>query len=202
MKIAIVDYGMGNIASIVGALNYIGVNDVVLSNDRDVLISADKLVLPGVGNFSSAMNKIRDLELSELLIDLAKHQKPLLGICLGMQLLAKSSTESGFSEGLGVVDGIVEQFEVNDLKVPHVGFNQVIADSSSRLFRGISEAADFYFTHSFRLIADSKVNPAHCNYGEDFVAGYEFGNVAGVQFHPELSQANGLRLLKNFVELF
>lgn len=203
MKIVIVDYGMGNISSIVSALRYIGVEDIKVSHDFDLLSQADKLILPGVGNFAMAIEKIEELGLDEKLKQLVNEQsKPILGICLGMQLLGLSSQENGFNKGLGIIQGVVEKFFQADLKVPHVGFNQVLTMQNSRLYNEIGTNPDFYFTHSFRMNTLSEIGQSYCNYGSDFVASFELDNVAGVQFHPELSQNNGLKLLKNFIELF
>lgn len=203
MKIAIVDYGMGNIRSVISALKYIGVNDVTVTNDFSALKASDKLILPGVGNYASAIAKIEQLNLKEKIAELSENMhKPLLGICLGMQLLGKTSTENGIHVGLNLVDGAVDSFKVKGLKVPHVGFNQVVPSSASRLFDGLGGLPDFYFTHSFRMLTQQDIGQSYCSYGEQFVASYEKGNVAGVQFHPELSQTNGLKLLKNFIELF
>jgi len=203
MKLVIVDYGMGNIRSIISALNYIGQDDVVVSNDTHILNNADKLILPGVGNYTTAIAKIRKLNLDTQIEELVINQKkPILGICLGMQLLGCSSTESGFNSGLSLVSGVVEQFCKSGLKVPHVGYNQVIPNKNSRLYVGIEGEPDFYFTHSFKMLTKSNIGQSVCHYGEDFVASFELDNVAGVQFHPELSQKNGLQLIKNFVELF
>jgi glutamine amidotransferase len=202
MKIVIVDYGMGNIKSVSSTLKYMGVDEVVLSSDYEVLKSADKIILPGVGSFAKAMNRIKerklDLFLKELTID---NKKPLLGICLGMQLLGISSTEEGENPGLGFVNGTVTKFDT-DLKVPHVGFNQVTPFVNSRLFFDIPGTPDFYFTHSYRMLSEDNINQSTCDYGGLFVAGFEIGNIAGTQFHPELSQRNGLKLLRNFIEKF
>ena len=203
MKLVIVDYGMGNITSIIGALNYLGIHDVTLSNNSDVLNNADKLILPGVGNYATAIAKIKRLELDKQLEEQVLYKKkPILGICLGMQLLGQSSTESGFNHGLCLVDGVVDKFCNDELKVPHVGFNQVKPTQKSRLYEGIEDNSDFYFTHSFKMLTDKSIGQSLCNYGEDFIASFELDNVSGVQFHPELSQKNGLRLIKNFIELF
>ena len=203
MKLVIVDYGMGNITSIISALSYIGQDDVVVSNDAQILNNADKLILPGVGNYAMAIAKIRklnlDIQIEELVIN---QKKPILGICLGMQLLGASSTESGFNPGLLLVDGVVDKFCTSGLKVPHVGYNQVITNKNSRLYAGIEGEPDFYFTHSFKMLSESSIGQSFCHYEENFVASFELDNVAGVQFHPELSQKNGLQLIKNFIELF
>jgi glutamine amidotransferase len=203
MKLVIVDYGMGNITSIIGALNYIGQDDIVVSNDPRVLNDADKLILPGVGNYATAIAEIRKLNLDTQIEELVINQKkPILGICLGMQLLGCSSTESGFNSGLSLAKGIIDKFCKNELKVPHVGYNQVIPSQESRLYAGIEGHPDFYFTHSFKMLSESSIGQSFCHYGEDFIASFEVDNVAGVQFHPELSQKNGLQLIKNFIELF
>lgn len=203
MKIAIVDYGMGNIRSVISALNFIGVPDVVVTNDVSVLKKSDKLILPGVGNYAKAVEKIEQQDLKNQLIEISENlNKPLLGICLGMQLLGVSSTESGYHRGIGLVGGIVENFDFGELKVPHVGFNQIVPHKESRLLSGLGDTPDFYFTHSYRMLTDESIGESYCSYGERFVACYEAGNIAGVQFHPELSQTNGLKLLKNFIELF
>lgn len=203
MRIVIVDYGMGNIKSISSTLMYLGVKEVILSSLYNDIVKADKIILPGVGSFSQAMQQIRDkkidLFLNELVLD---QKKPLLGICLGMQLLGLSSTEDGFSTGLGFANGEVTRFDSTNLKVPHVGFNQVIPNENSTLYAGIDGTPDFYFTHSFRMLSDAPINASMCKYGEEFVASFELNNIAGVQFHPELSQYNGLKLLRNFIDKF
>jgi glutamine amidotransferase len=203
MKVAIVDYGMGNICSISSALNYIGCNEVFLTNNHDSLLEADKIILPGVGNFAMASSKIQDLGLFTILDDvITRNKKPILGICLGMQLLGLSSTEGKISKGLGFIDGNCERFTDKELKVPHVGYNQVQINPDSKLFKGLANRSDFYFTHSFRMNCNSEIGQSICSYGSEFVASFEFGHICGVQFHPELSQKNGLKLLNNFVELF
>lgn len=205
MRIVIVDYGMGNIKSISSTLRYLGVKEVILSSFYDDMAKADKIILPGVGSFYQAMQQIRnkkiDLFLNELVIN---QKKPLLGICLGMQLLGLSSTEDGFSEGLGFANGVVTRFDCTNLnlKIPHVGFNQVIPNENSILYDSIGNTPDFYFTHSFRMRSDSPINASMCRYDEEFVASFELNNIAGVQFHPELSQYNGLKLLRNFIDKF
>lgn len=204
MKIVIVDYGMGNIKSLTSALRYIGVDEVVLSNDSEVLGCADKIILPGVGSFGNAMSAIKEKNIDKILDQIVvKQSRPLLGICLGMQLLGKSSTEDGMCEGLGFIDGFVEKFDNSFFRVPHVGFNQVHFNNKSKLYNGFEGLnADFYFTHSFRMMSNAKIEACFCNYGDDFVASFEFKNIAATQFHPELSQTNGLKLLKNFVDKF
>jgi glutamine amidotransferase len=203
MRIVIVDYGMGNIHSIVSTLNYLNVKDVVVSDSLQEFESADRIILPGVGNFGKAINQIKAKNLDELLNSVVIDQKkPLLGICLGMQLLGLSSSEHGDNKGLSYVNGVVTKFDNTLVKVPHVGFNQVEVNANSKLFDRINDRADFYFTHSYRMHSDDNINQSLCNYQDDFIAGFEVDNICGVQFHPELSQFNGLRLLKNFIDNF
>lgn len=195
---------MGNIKSISSAFKYLGVTDVVLSNDVSEIEKADKIILPGVGSFGKAISKIKERQIDVSLRKIVlEDKKPILGICLGMQLLAMSSDEDGYNEGLGVIDATVRKFpEIEGFKVPHVGFNQIMYNGKSKLFFGLKENPDFYFTHSYRMIGDTDIDPSFCTYGEKFIAAFEKENIAGVQFHPELSQTNGLQLMKNFLERF
>lgn len=203
MKIVITDYGMGNIKSIVSALNYLGVQDIVVSSNFDVLKSADKIILPGVGSFGKAMSQIREKNIDKYLTEIViENKKPLIGICLGMQLLGKSSTENGYNEGLGFINAYCDKFDNSNMKVPHVGFNQVKVDNKLKIYEGFKSESDFYFTHSYKMISEHQINQSYCHYDSDFIASFEYKNIAGVQFHPELSQKNGLKLLKNFIDKF
>ena len=203
MKIVIIDYGMGNIKSIISAFKYLGVEDIVLSNNIDEIKSADKLILPGVGSFANAINNILELQLNKILYEeVIVNKKPILGICLGFQLMANSSNEDGYNQGLGFINAKVEKFNKRDLKVPHVGFNQVNIKSNSILFNDIEDLSDFYFTHSYKMQSEDNINQSICDYGDEFIVSYEVDNIAGVQFHPELSQTNGLKLLENFIKSF
>jgi glutamine amidotransferase len=203
MKVVILDYGMGNIRSIIGALKYIGLDNIVVSNSIHNIKSADKLVLPGVGSFSAAMQSIKEMNIDECLKnEVLIKKKPILGICLGMQLMANSSEEGGLNKGLGIVDSYIQKFNDVGIKIPHVGFNQVNFNKGSRLFAEIDNFSDFYFSHSFKMSENRKMIQSVCKYGEEFVSSYENENIAGVQFHPELSKQNGLRLLSNFINLF
>jgi len=203
MNIAIVDYGMGNIKSITGALKYVGVTNILVSSDPALLAKADKLILPGVGAFGKAIEQIREKNLDSLLKELVYgNKKPILGICLGMQLMGKSSDENGLNDGLGFVDAVVRKMEYG-VKIPHVGFNQVLLNKSAKLYSGFNtDNVDFYFTHSYSMRSNEDINQGICEYKEKFVASFELDHIAGVQFHPELSQYNGLRVYKNFVTLF
>ncbi|MGJ1317223.1 imidazole glycerol phosphate synthase subunit HisH [Sphingobacterium spiritivorum] len=204
MRIAIVDYGMGNIHSIIGALKYLGITDVIVSNDYDELNISDKLILPGVGAFGKAIKEIKDRSLDNILREIViKGKRPILGICLGMQILSSSSNEDGEHLGLGFIETRVEKFEEENLTIPHVGFNQIdLPLSQSRLFKGFKDHPDFYFTHSYRMIGSDDIVFANCNYGGNFIAAFEKANIAGAQFHPELSQTNGLKFLDNFLREF
>jgi glutamine amidotransferase len=180
------------------------VDDVLLSDNYETLSSADKIILPGVGSFGMAITQIRKKNLDKYLNEIILiKKKPLLGICLGMQLLGTSSEEDGYNLGLGYINGYVVKFDKSIIKVPHVGFNQVNVNSKLKLYHGFNdEPADYYFTHSFRMKSDVDINQCSCNYQDDFVASFEVDNIAGAQFHPELSQRNGLKLLKNFLDKF
>ena len=201
MRIAIVDYGMGNIKSLTSSLKYLGVDEITLTNNFQELRSADKLILPGVGSFAKAMSKIIENKLNDKLNKIViQEKKPILGICLGMQLLCNSSTEDGLNKGLSFINANVIKFEENNIKIPHVGFNQVEINSNSKIFKQISNNSDFYFTHSYKVTTTENINQSICNYEKNFIAAYEIENIYGTQFHPELSQNNGLQLLKNFLK--
>jgi glutamine amidotransferase len=203
MKITIIDYGMGNIKSISSALRYLGIQDIIISSKYEDIKSADKLILPGVGSFARAMTNIKKLNIDTALGEIViKDKKPILGICLGMQLLCKSSEEDSGAEGLNYIDAVCTKFNTTDLKVPHVGFNQITINEKSNLLKNIKDVSDFYFTHSYKVTSNSDITQSYCTYGEDFIAAYENNNILGTQFHPELSQTNGLTLLKNFIEKF
>ena len=203
MKLAIVDYGMGNLHSLIGAINHVSDAEVIVTSQSDELGLADKLFLPGVGHFAEAMSRIRSKGLDETLHKLFSQEgKPILGICLGMQILGKCSDEGGYNRGLGFVDGTVEKIHSEGIRVPHVGYNQVIVNPNSRLYRNLPDTSDFYFTHSHIMTTGTEIGQSICEYGGSFVASFEQDNIAGVQFHPELSQRNGLALIKNFIELF
>lgn len=202
-KVTLVDYGMGNLWSVTSALSYLGA-EWQTSCDPAVIRQADSLLLPGVGSFGMAMTALRQQGLDDAIQEAVRvRQRKILGICLGMQLLAERGTEDGNEAGLGFIGGSVERFSEAELagqKVPHIGFNRVSAPADSRLFAGLAPAADFYFVHSFRLLPDGLPGkPGICHYGIDFMAAYEHENIFATQFHPEKSQTNGLRLLSNFL---
>jgi len=203
MKVIIIDYGMGNIKSIIGALKYLGVTKIKVSNNSRDLKEADKIILPGVGSFSMAMTNIKLLKMDQSLkYEILDKKKPVLGICLGMQLMGQSSTEDGLTSGLAFVNSKVEKFSNMSNKIPHIGFNQVHINKDSILFDGIKDLSDFYFVHSYQMKSENNMKQSLCEYGDNFIASYEVGNIAGVQFHPELSQKNGLKLIDNFLNFF
>lgn len=202
--ITVVDYDMGNLFSIKGALEYLGA-DCEVEKDPGKIAKAGKIILPGVGSFCKAMEIIERRGINRALEDAALVRKiPLLGICLGMQLLATEGEEGGPCAGLNFINAAIRKLEpsVPDCKIPHVGFNTVRFLSGKRMFEGITSGADFYFIHSYRMVCmeDSAV-AATTEYGLEFVSAVEKDNIWGCQFHPEKSQKNGLRLLRNFVEL-
>lgn len=203
MCVTIVDYGIGNLWSVRNALRYLGHDSVVSSTPSEVA-QADAIILPGVGSFRKAMAALKNSQLDEAILEAtAGRGRKILGICLGMQLLAMRSTEDGETAGLGLISADVERFDsvpMGRLKVPHVGFNQVGSQDQSVLFRGIASSADFYFVHSYRLLADGlEGHHGICHYGQDFLAAYEHENIFATQFHPEKSQTNGLMLINNFM---
>jgi glutamine amidotransferase len=201
MRVAIVDYGMGNLDSVSRAVEECGGRPLVTSDPRD-LTAAAAVILPGVGAFAKGMRNIRDRGLDEILVeDVAPNGVPLLGLCLGMQLLASEGSEGDDTSGLGLVPGRVERIDAPGLRVPHVGWNEVHQTCEHPLFRSIRSGADFYFVHSYALFCDDPGDViATVPYGGDLVAGVARGTVAGVQFHPEKSQRTGFQMLRNFLD--
>ena len=203
-QIAIIDYGMGNIYSVISAFNYLGVAAELVDVPED-LAKFSYLVLPGVGSFRKGMEVLRAKQLDEAIREsVVEKGNKILGICLGMQLLGSHSTEDGDTEGLGLIDSEVDRFnhkEIGQHRVPHVGFNSVEFSERAGLFRNLRNNADFYFTHSYRMsVCNLPGRSAICLYGIDFLAAFEVDNICGTQFHPEKSQTNGLILLRNFLQ--
>lgn len=203
-RVAVIDYGMGNVWSVMSALRYLGAQ-VDLVGNPDELGSYGFLILPGVGSFRRGMQSLQDRKLDVAIHNAVSVKKrKILGICLGMQLLGVHGTEDGETDGLGLVNQRVDRFtpqEVGENKIPHVGFNPVHFSEQAGLFKGLHKNADFYFTHSYRMLVQKMAGRiATCNYGIEFLAAFEINNVCGTQFHPEKSQTNGLILLHNFLE--
>lgn len=200
-KVVIIDTGCANVSSVKFAIERLGY-DVTISKDPAVVLGADKLFLPGVGTASEAMKNLEERDLIELV---KKVEKPLLGICLGMQLLGKLSQEKGqkadeIVECLGLCDGEVRLLQTGDLPLPHMGWNTVSANPGHPLFKDIEEGEYFYFVHSFAMpVGDYTI--AQCDYGNSFSAAVQTGNYYGVQFHPERSSKAGSKLIQNFLEL-
>jgi glutamine amidotransferase len=201
-KLTIVDYGMGNIWSVESAMRFLNVQ-VDITSDPEVISKSECIILPGVGSFKEAMDALKISSLDEALSSARNKGSKILGICLGMQLLGLSSTEEGLTNGLNFFEREVEYFsDDNDIKVPHIGFNSVYSDKSSRLFKEIDHGSDFYFVHSFRMkMNNGDVNHSYCEYGEKFLSSFESENIFGTQFHPEKSQTNGIKLLQNFLKI-
>ena len=201
--IAVIDYGLGNLRSVAGAVEKVG-HDPIITNSRVDLENADKLILPGVGAFRDGMANLHDLGLIEILTDLVISEgKPILGICLGSHLMAREGYEFGRHKGLGWIDASVIRIDAcgTDLRVPHVGWNELIKIKESLLFDGIPDDALFYYVHSFHVECDDpEVVIGQCEYGVTITAAFQKDNIYATQFHPEKSQLDGLRLLKNFLD--
>jgi glutamine amidotransferase len=196
-RICVLDYGMGNLRSVEKALEHVGAA-AEISSDADRARSADGLILPGVGAFPKAMRRLRELGLDELLAERLEAGVPVLGICLGLQLLFESSTELGGAEGLALLGGEVRELAAPGLKVPHIGWAPVRWERESPLTAGIADETPFYFVHSFAVAPEPEQVLGSASYGERFACAAQSGSLYGVQFHPEKSSAAGLRLLANF----
>lgn len=197
--IVIVDYGMGNLPNVKRALNLYS-EDVVISSDIERIKKADKILLPGVGAFGDAMRNIDKLGMREVLVEASKI-KPFLGICLGMQLLFEGSEEDSSEKGLGIIKGSVKKFKDIELKVPEIGWNSVKKPKESKILKGLADGSYFYFVHSYHVVPEEEVAAGVTEYGYEFVSVIEKGNIMATQFHPEKSHDEGLKILKNFVEL-
>ena len=200
--IAIIDYDAGNIKSVEKALAALGEQPIITRN-REQILHADKVILPGVGAFGDAMENLKKYGLVQVIHEVVERQIPLLGICLGLQLLFEQSEETVGVEGLGVLKGeIVRLPDTEGLKIPHMGWNSLTYPHKGRLFRNVPENSYVYFVHSYYLKAEEEqIVTAVSEYGTTIHASVEAGNVFGCQFHPEKSSDVGLQILKNFVEL-
>lgn len=200
--IAIIDYDAGNIKSVERALQKLG-QEVVVTRDAKAILSADKVILPGVGAFGDAMENLRRYHLDKVIYQVVERDIPFLGICLGLQLLFEKSDESKGVEGLGILEGEICRIpDCEGLKIPHMGWNSLHLQNNGRLFKDIDENAYVYFVHSYYLKAkDEKIVKATTEYSTHIHASVEKGNVFACQFHPEKSSDVGLQILKNFVEV-
>jgi len=200
MSIAIVDYGMGNVRSVQKAIEHVAPNDQVFLTDNAKLISeADRVVFPGQGAMGACMQALNEHGLVDV-IKQAAHEKPFLGICLGLQLLFDHSQENGGTDGLSIIPGVVVKFDKSELKIPHMGWNTVKQEIDHPLWHNIDDNARFYSVHSYYVEeADHSVVAGSTDYGIDFTCAIAMDNMFAVQFHPEKSQHDGLQLLTNFV---
>jgi glutamine amidotransferase len=200
MSIAIVDYGMGNVRSVQKAIEHVAPNDQVFLTDNAKLISeADRVVFPGQGAMGACMQALNEHGLVDV-IKQAAHEKPFLGICLGLQLLFDHSQENGGTDGLSIIPGNVVKFDKSELKIPHMGWNNVKQDIDHPLWHNIDDNARFYSVHSYYVKeADHSVVAGSTDYGIDFTCAIAKDNMFAVQFHPEKSQYDGLQLLTNFI---
>lgn len=199
--IAIINYGMGNLGSVSNMLKKIGFDSIITSNEKEIL-RADKIILPGVGSFDTAIKKIDSLGLRDIIKEAAMNSKiPTLGICLGMQLLMESS-EEGELDGLGLIKGKTLSFKNRisaNLKIPHMGWNSVKKSNECIISDGFENEMRFYFVHSYFVkVRDSQNSVLQCEYGLNFDAAINYRNIFGVQFHPEKSHKFGMQILKNF----
>lgn len=198
-KILVIDYGLGNHQSVANALEFLGYDFIVSDNVEDI-VAASAYVLPGVGSFAEAVKNIDRLRIRPTLNEeVVGKKKPILGICLGMQLLAKSSEEGGRHDGFGWIDGrVVKMKPSSGYRVPHVGWNDLDIKKKGPLFERTEKGANFYFDHSYHFECDEEYVSAHTSNGMDVVAAVQKDNVYGVQFHPEKSQNNGLKIFRCF----
>jgi glutamine amidotransferase len=196
--IAVLDYGMGNLRSVEKALEHVGAVPEV-TNDHERIRAAEGLILPGVGAFPKAMERIRELGLDELVRERIDQGVPTLGICLGLQLLFERSTELGGADGLGLIGGHVDKLSVNGLKLPQIGWNEVRWTQPSGLTDDLPDPCPMYHVHTYAVRTGDVLGTA--TYGEEFVSAVQRDGVFGVQFHPEKSSVNGLQLLRNFARI-
>ena len=201
--IAIVDYGVGNLFSLISSFKYIGA-DVLVTSDPNEIKNCEKIILPGVGAFEDARRKLSDTELDKIIIEEAKNGKPLMGICLGMQMLFEKSYEYGEHEGLGLLKGSIipmDGYISKDLKIPHIGYNPLIFKKKNPLFKHIKNGDCVYFVHSYFATDCEDSVIATAEYGRELTAAVAKGNIMGCQFHPEKSGDVGLNILRAFCEM-
>lgn len=199
--IAIIDYGAGNLHSVKNALDFLGADSIVTGN-REEILKADKIILPGVGAFGDAMKCLEESGLTETVKESAKSGKPFLGICLGLHLLFEESEETPQVKGLGIFKGKIVKIPDNGLvKIPHMGWNSIQVTKDSKILKDIGDEPYVYFVHSYYVNADEDVISAYTEYGERLDIAVEKDNVFATQFHPEKSGETGMKILKNFIEL-
>jgi glutamine amidotransferase len=202
--LGVIDYGMGNLQSVVNAFSALKAS-VFVARGPDELRKADKIILPGVGAFGDGMHNLCSRGWVEALEEEVRRKtKPFLGICLGMQMLAANGTEHGFHSGLAWIPGVTDRLRCGSqkLRIPHIGWNDVRFTRQDGLFKGLGLAQSFYFVHSFAFYPEQQTTVSGlCDYGEDFVASVEMGNIYATQFHPEKSHKTGLAVLQNFLTL-
>lgn len=204
--VAIIDYDAGNVKSVEKALQFLG-KETILTRDPEKILAADRVILPGVGAFGDAMQKLRDYGLVEVIRAVTEKGTPFLGICLGLQLLFESSEESPGVPGLGILKGKILRIpdgvgaDGKPLKIPHIGWNSLDFPGKGRLFEGISPQLYVYFVHSYYLKAEEDIVTARTEYGVSIDAAVEKGNVFACQFHPEKSSETGLSILRNFIRI-
>ncbi len=201
--IAIIDYGVGNLRSVEKAFQFIG-SEAIITSDKEAILNADGVILPGVGAFSDAMNSLKNADMIEVVNNIVQDDKPFLGICLGMQLLFDYGEEGGENvKGLGILKGGIKQLPLDmNLKVPHMGWNSLLVKKDDTILNGLPESPYVYFIHSYYLEAEDKdIVIARTKYGIEFDVAVNKGNIFATQFHPEKSGETGLSILKNFVEI-
>ena len=200
--VAIIDYDAGNIKSVQKAIEYLG-EEVIITRDAEVILSASRVILPGVGAFGDAMEKLHKYNLVDVIREVVKREIPFLGICLGLQLLFETSDETPGVQGLGILKGKIKRIPDNgELKIPHIGWNSLSFPNKGRLYEGISQESYVYFVHSYYLDAEDKdIVVATTEYGTTIHASVEQDNVFACQFHPEKSSSVGLKILDNFLKI-
>jgi imidazole glycerol-phosphate synthase subunit HisH len=203
-EVTVIDYGIGNVWSVMSALKYLGVKAELVS-DPERIANSSTLILPGVGSFKKGMEALEKNGIDKAILNAVVNNKAkILGICLGMQLMGSYGSEDQGSSGLGLVANRVDRFtaeELNGHKIPHVGFHSVEFSEKKGLFRELGDSSDFYFVHSYRMhVEGMEGRYATCTYGTEFLAAFQVRNICGAQFHPEKSQTNGLLLLRNFLQ--
>ena len=200
--VAIIDYDAGNIKSVQKAIEYLG-EEVIITRDAEVILSASRVILPGVGAFGDAMEKLHKYNLVDVIREVVKREIPFLGICLGLQLLFETSDETPGVQGLGILKGKIKRIpDHGELKIPHIGWNSLAFPNRGRLYEGIYEESYVYFVHSYYLDAEDKgIVVATTEYGTTIHASVEQGNVFACQFHPEKSSSVGLKILDNFLKI-